>query len=302
MESFFREFWEEYKWYVFCCQFDSAILVLTMDLRRARGIFRLNSRVPMEKLNTLFRDLVKKYHPDKVRDHPQWAHERMSEINDAYETLAEWISSPQPKPPDIPKKTDETVDEPIFEREIHPLTARETEEFHPSFGRFIDGLGLYYQYGLENPAYRTEGVRRFRYREALRSVEKGRDSMEICAGTHRHPAILAAARFGRLTVADIHLGEVRFTGFGHLRRFDERIRAARRSLDGAIKEILFPELVPRHLRGRHAAALYSCYAEFVLYLTKFDRGERQKAGILQTARYDAFMEILEYRNTGVLRF
>ena len=142
-----------------------------MELRRALTIFRIQKRIPIEDLNSVFRELVKKYHPE-------WAHERRSEINDAYETLAEWLSKPPPqkKPaaktakskaePQYDGSTDrdqpQNSDDELFRRESPPLSPRAAEELYPRFNLFLDGLGVYYQYGLDNPAYRAEGVRRFR--------------------------------------------------------------------------------------------------------------------------------------------
>ena len=288
-----------------------------MDLRKSLAMFRISGRVPIEELNTSFRDLVKKYHPDKVRDHPEWAHERMAEINDAYETLAEWISSPvltgkhpgnvdeeersRPAADDNRENPDFSND--LYRRETPVLSARMEEAFYPVFNGFLDGLGLYYQYGLERESYREEGVRRFRFREALRTVEKTRDELEMLSAGDSHPAIKAAARFARLSVADMVMGEPRFpTGPPTWKKFDRRLMGARRDFDGAVREILFPELIPAHLRGRAAGSLYTCYTEFVLFLTVFTEGERRKAGILQTARYDAFMDLMELRNEGILRF
>jgi hypothetical protein len=34
----------------------------------------------------------------------------------------------------------------------------------------------------------------------------------------------------------------------------------------------------------------------------FTEGERRKAGILMTARYDALMDLIEMRNDGILEF
>jgi hypothetical protein len=277
-----------------------------MELRRALTMFRLEGRVPMENLNSSFRDLVKKYHPDKVLGYPEWAHERMAEINDAYETLASWLSIPpvQEVKKDPEHKTDQTAyatPENIYRTEIPPLSAKMEKSFYPGFNYFLDGLGIYYQYGLDNPAYRAEGVRRFRYREAFRNVEKGRDELELLSREYEHPVIIAAARFARLTLAEIDLGEPVFPDRMTYRQFDDKLRSARRSFDDAVKEILFPELIPQHLRGRATAGIYACYTAFVLYLTVFNEGERRKTGILMTARYDAFMDLMGLRNDGLLR-
>lgn len=285
-----------------------------MELRKALTLFRLTGRVPMEELNSTFRELVKKYHPDKVRDHPEWAHERMAEINDAYESLAEWIATPaEPaqkkapvKDPPAAAKRQSRPQEPeydLFRREIPPLNPRLAEMFYPVFNGFLDGLGLYYQYGLENSSYREEGVRRFRYREAMRVVEKHRNMLEQLASRETHPAIKTAARFAKLSTADMNIGDPVFPpGRPEWKQFDRRLHSARRNFDSAVRAIFFPELVPAHRRGQTAATLYSSYTEFILYVTIFTEGERRKAGILQAARYDAFMDLVEYRNNSILQF
>jgi len=277
-----------------------------MEIKRALAMFRLDGRdLSVDRLNRAFRELVKKYHPDKVRDHPEWAHERMAEINLAYERLMDWATasrasvveetpSPQPEP--------EFEAEDLTHRSTRPMPARMAEVFYPIFNRFLDGLGLYYQYGLDRPAHRVEGVRRFRFREALRTTGSARDQLESLARDAAHPVIVAAARFARLAVADMDLGEPVFLGgTPRQKHLDYRLNTARRSLDGAVKSIVFPELVPEHRRSALASGLYSCYPEFVVYLSMFNSGERQKAGILQTARYDAFMDLLELKGEGFLK-
>lgn len=282
-----------------------------MEVRRAMALFRIKGRIPMEELNIAFRNLVKKYHPDKVRDYPEWAHERMAEINDAYESLASWIATP-PKQPQ--KKQGPSYQETEAEEnnnfdhtektdDIPRMDKQSGEDFHSAYSLFLDGLGLYYQYGLNNPSYRTEGVRRFRYREALRTAKKGHDILEKRASDTNHPVINAVARFSRLSIADMDLGFLSSPETKQrLKRLDDRFAAARKMFDEAIKVFLFPELVPNHLHTKVRAGLYSCYSEFVIYLTMFHEGERRKAAILATARYDAFMDLLEMKNAGHLEF
>ncbi len=280
-----------------------------MELRKALGIFRIEGRVSMEQLNATFRELVKKYHPDKVRDYSDWANERMSEINAAYERLTEWITAPRPEPARKPKQKEPPgnrssfTPQDILRRETTALTEHGQRLFYPLFNTLLDGLGIYYQYGLEKINYKEEGVRRFRLREAGRHVQKARSGLEALAKEEPHPAFKASARFARLSLASMNMGVPIFTdGPPKAASLDSRFRQARKELDMVIKEYLFPEMVPAHLRGRSAALLYSSYAEFVLYLTAFPAGERQKAAILQTARYDSFMDLLELRNEGIINF
>lgn len=266
-----------------------------MDLRRALTLFRLSGRVPVDELNASFRILVKKYHPDRLRDHPQWAHERMAEINDAYETLAEWLTEGE-SAGITEADVDERQEETIRETGLAPSEG-ETRSLNAAFGRFLDGLALYYQYGLDNPEYRREGPRRFRYREALRLAKKGRDEV---AGVRRDrgvgtsvKAVDAASRFSRYSV--VSMGSMEHLGHTGL---DGRFRRACRSFDAAVKELLFPDLVPRHLKGRSTNHLYGSYAELVLFVSSVRDDTLKEDALLWMNRYDAFMDLLEARRKG----
>ncbi|MCG8452165.1 MAG: J domain-containing protein [Spirochaetales bacterium] len=268
-------------------------------------MFRIDELITEDELNLRFRSLVKKYHPDKLRKHPEWAHERMSEINGAYEILLDWVQAPPPPSIEIPL---DEGDEPLktsqpTPRAEHsqesppPLTPPppvELELFQACWRMFMEGLGLYFQYGLENPEYRHEGIRRFRFREAYRTIEKAR--LAIKELEDGHPILASGARFIRLSQADILLGETTFPP--PRSPFDRRFRNARRRFDEGVKDVFFPELFPSHLQGRASAGLGTCYAEFVLFLTVAEDAERKKAAILTTSRYDALLELLNYQHDG----
>lgn len=275
-----------------------------MNLRQARAIFRLGTQVSMGELSTVFRNLVKKYHPDKVRDYPEWAHDRMTEINDAYEILAkkitESVSQNRRKPPET--ENDDTIYDNGPLSRVSSFSSDISRVFYPAFNKFLDGLGLYYQYGLDNPSYRHEGVRRFRYREAVRLIISGRDALIEHKSRFGHPVVEAASRYARLTVADIDLGTMPVSMDPRYHKYDTRMMKARKAFDDSVKVIFFPEFIPSHLHSRYSSGLYSCYSEFIFYLTIFDEGERQKLGILQTARYDALIALIQLRNAGLLVF
>jgi len=274
-----------------------------MDIRRSLSIFRLNDPISLEQLNSLFRELVKKYHPDKVRDYPDWAHERMSEINDAYETIVEWLANPpaEPEEDEVPESQEEIRNHGEgFHTEVAPLSSELAIKFQPAFNKFLNGMEIYYQYGLENHEYRQEGIRRFRFREASRLITEGRNELELLLRSHKHPIFRIVARFARLTAADIGTAKAEFCDEGPFNKIDMRLNMARRNFEDAIKEIFFPEFIPNHLRGRATAKLYTCYATFVLYILIFNKGLRHRTGILMIARYDALMNLMKLRNCGLL--
>ena len=127
-------------------------------------------------------------------------------------------------------------------------------------------------------------------------------NLSLCKKTYRNPAITAASRFSRLTVADIDQGMLQFSSEPHFKKYDRRLFNARRAFDKAVKVVLFPELVPGHQASQYFSGIYSCYPEFIIYLNTVDGELRRKAGILQAARYDAFMSLVQLRNSGVLHF
>jgi len=285
-----------------------------MEIRRALAIFKINKKVSPDSLNTIFRELVKKYHPDKVRDYPEWAHEKMSEINEAYETIKIWLSRPPEKKENTSNKSfkNNPVNNPVKNKDreknnfhsikdIAPLTLNSRKRFYPVFNKFLDALGLYYQYGLEIPENRKEGVRRFRYREALKLIYNSKKEMEQLLSQLNHPVISSALRFIRLTLADIETGYLRMPPDKEYTKIDNDFRNARKIFNNAVKEIFFPELVPPNLRGRSTALMYSCYTQFILYLTSLS-AERKDAGVLMTARFDALSELIEMRNYQLIDF
>jgi len=273
-----------------------------MDIKRSLAIFRLKDRISVQQLNLLFRELVKKYHPDKVRDYPDWAHERMFEINDAYETIVEWLANPLAESSEISDSSKETQNHQADDSnsEIKPLSDELEIKFRTSFNKFLDGLAIYYQYGLENHEYRQVGIRRFRFREAIRLIMEGRNELEFYR--YQYPVFRIAARFARLTAADIGIAKPRFNDKSFFHKIDARLNSARRNFDDAIKEIFFPEIIPNYLKGRATVKLYTCYATFLLYMSIFVRGERRKIGILMSARYDALMELMELKARGLVSF
>lgn len=287
-------------------------ILFVMELRQALAIFKINERIPAAELNSSFRELVKKYHPDKVRDYPEWANERMSEINEAYETLTAWLKTPPPKPGAARTHETETEEHSApgkrDQADSHqhsvpdrpaPLTAVQAERFYPAFDIFLNSIGTYYQYGLENQSRRGDGVRRFRYREAYRGVRKALERLKN-EKHEEHPVISAVTRFIRLTVADMEFSSPRPSGSRQQRLTDLQFRNARKDFDQIVKEIFFPDLVPSYLHGQTAGKMYSCFAAFLPYLAL--EHERHQAGVLMMARYNALTDLLELRGDGLLDF
>ena len=64
-------------------------------------VLGVSRNASQDQIRKAYRDLVKKYHPDRYRGHPleELAEEKMAEINAAYETLQRQGSSRQQQGP-----------------------------------------------------------------------------------------------------------------------------------------------------------------------------------------------------------
>jgi hypothetical protein len=134
-----------------------------MELERAFKLLKLSSNCSLEKLNESFRKLAKVYHPDSNKGREKWAHRTMTELNLAYEKVLDFITTPVKEA-----------------KEEKPLSgvSKFSILFNRTIQKVLEGIYTYYQYGLENARLRYEGVRKFRYRDALRYIRDGIRSLE----------------------------------------------------------------------------------------------------------------------------
>jgi len=138
-----------------------------MELDRALRLLKLPPQCTLPKLNESFRKLAKIYHPDSNRGKEEWAHRTMTELNLAYEKVLDHLTMPkggirEEKPPSSKERV-RTQYQILFSRSIRHI---------------LDGIYTYYQYGLENVRLRYEGVKKFRFRDSVRDMQDGIDSLE----------------------------------------------------------------------------------------------------------------------------
>jgi hypothetical protein len=135
-----------------------------MKIEDALKLLGLKSSSSTADLNSSFRKRAKQFHPDFNPGREQWAHQRMIELNLAYEKALEYFTSL-------------TADaEPFAEpsRDVSFIV-----KFNRAFNLVLDAVYLYYQYGLENVHLRRQGVRKFRYRDAVKNMKSAIDLLEV---------------------------------------------------------------------------------------------------------------------------
>ena len=231
----------------------------SVDPDKALRLFRLTPDATLRDLNASFRRLVRKYHPDYNPERVAWAHEAMVRVNAAYDAALEHLASLRYK------EVEDRLDQQI---QAHD---RFTELFVAIANSVLEGIFIYYQYGLQNPYTREHGVPRFRFRLALKKVSTGigqlerlqspndidTDTLEVFCSFAI--AFLQCMRMGRTHDPNAAGSEaIAYRGY----------RAGSELLDATIKKLLFGE----ELVGRRAPAtphgLSVAHAEFMKVLAE----------------------------------
>ena len=276
-----------------------------MELRVAKRIFNIDNPQDLGEINTTFKKLVKKYHPDKLIDYSTWANERMSEVNEAYEVLLDWFKN---KPARTKEQYQETWTKdyysPPHSKTEHTdnLTPEENRYICTCFSIFLEGLTTYYQYGLQKTVYRSEGIRRFRFRESTRIITRACEDIDKLfreSEKKENTVFTAVSNFMRYTLADISIGKPVFPEQAKYRAQDTLFNSARELFDDAVREIFFPEIVKPHLLGKASTRLYSSYPVFVYFCMTFIHSERGEIGKIMLERHHALTDLLELDKKGI---
>ena len=132
---------------------------------KALHLFRISPGASLRELNSAYRRLVSKYHPDHNPTRLAWAHNAMTKINAAYDTAVDYLAALRYE--EVQAHLDQEI--------------RAHDEFTSVFtniaNRVLDGVFTYYQYGLENPHQRRSGTPRMRYRQAVRRINEALGQM-----------------------------------------------------------------------------------------------------------------------------
>lgn len=64
------------------------------EIDKARRVLDLGEKASLKEIKTAYRSLSKKWHPDRCREEDQkLCHEKMKEINRAYETIMKYVEN-----------------------------------------------------------------------------------------------------------------------------------------------------------------------------------------------------------------
>jgi hypothetical protein len=217
-----------------------------MRIENALRAFGLTHSSSIQELNRAYQVLIHRYRPERFPERRVWARGMIDRINYAYDLILDHLAARVYE--EIVAELDAVIDQ-------HD---RFTEGLNTILEVVLDGVYIYYQYGLENIHRRKEGIWRLRYRGALRRVETALEHLNRLQPPSEPDADTLAACVGftsafhqNMRISKLHIPGAPRTDTEAYRHY----RNGSEHLDLVIKRTLFPaELTtPASRSAPHAA-------------------------------------------------
>jgi len=254
-----------------------------MTPEKALHLFRITPEASLKELNSAYRRLVRKYHPDHNPNRVAWAHEAMTKINAAYEIAVDYLASVQYA--EVQAHLDQEI--------------RAHDEFHALFSnvanRVLDGLFTYYQYGLENPHQRHSGTPRMRYRQALKRIDQALSQLEQLKVPNPvdQETLDKFRTFARAFHKCMQLDRTFApTSSQNEHKAYRRYYEGSRALDAAIRRAFFREELSPHRELASPQSLAVSMNEFMAIATKHTDSTWVSETAMKLYLLDAFQELL----------
>lgn len=290
-----------------------------MTLKDALTLFKLSDTSTERELSVSYRRLVKHYHPDNNANRLDWAHRRMTQINQAYalvcEHMRDGMSQPvgggvddadastrgraQTRQQEPPQRTHDDFDEDLGPRRERQPAGEELTHAGIAVNEVLDGVYMYYQYGLQNIHRRYEGVTRLRYRKTIRHLKAGarylQNHMEEYGPTLRNAEdIHRLAIFSRSFLRNVAIDKYYIpSSNSHEAKAYRHYRAGGEYLDGAIQQILFGEQFTPGVPRSHSGSLYVSSHELVTVLVNYRDSTWVPETMIKLDLLDAFSAAAE---------
>lgn len=262
-------------------------------------VLGLTESSTLQDLTTSFRKLVKKFHPDLNQDKQEWSNRQMLFLNEAYNTAFEYLSQPKHAPCDTIRekkiKTSKTNEKNIsFEKAIPQ-----------SIEYLLDGLGLYYQYGLDNNVLRREGTRRTRFRSSIRRIKKSFAILQPIGELHLNRSefdqLEIIVNFIRHFYKSIHIENIRAANSSiyEMKAF-RHFTLGSKLIDCVIKEVMFKEFVEQYKLGRLNENIKLAEAELNSVIIDYPEAICLKDSIIKKELLLSFLDMTNLNEQGLI--
>jgi hypothetical protein len=254
-----------------------------MKIEDALKLLGLKGSSSTADLNSSFRKRAKHFHPDFNPGREKWAHQRMIELNLAYEKALEYFTSL-------------TAGDESFTKPPHDVSF--IVKFNRAFNLVLDAVYLYYQYGLENVHLRKEGVRKFRYRDAVKSMKAAIDALEALI-----PFAAAGMQSENLrTITDFSKGFLQNmfidrpfvpTGNATEAYAHRHYKEGSSLLDYAIKDAFFGDRLIQVRTGSYYSKISKGYQELTRVIVKYYESSWISETIIKIYLLEVFTKVIK---------
>jgi len=276
-----------------------------MEQKESLRVLGLSESSSLQDLSTVFRKLVKKYHPDVNRGREEWSTRKMHRLNEAYDAAFSYLSIP------LAQRMFSTADKPPPPRQESHYSSSRDKGFSQSLKTALQfiyaGMETYYQYGLDKIPLRHEGTRRSRYNSSIRKIKRGFELLKPLAGspmTHEEEEELEkTVYFIRYFYKNIHISTIRAAdsstyekkAFLHYRNGSELI-------DSIIKEIMFIDFVVPYKRGRLAENIKLAEAELNSVIIDYSDSLCLRETEIKKELLYSFLDMSDLQDEGRISF
>lgn len=235
-----------------------------MKIEQALEILGLNTTSTLNELNSSFRKLAKKFHPDFHRGNESWAHKNMIELNLAYEVALDFFTDPN---------LDKVVGRSDLDQQ-KPVKKTFFGEFNRAINQILKGIYIYYQYGLENVHLRGEGVRKLRYRDSLSCIKSGVVRLTELKGYAGNKSdtdnLTVFTDFSKAFLQNMLIEKYYIpSDMPSENNAYQHYYNGSSLLDYAIKEVFFGDSLIQFRRGSFSNKLSISYNEFMVVVTRY---------------------------------
>lgn len=244
-----------------------------MEQEESLRILGLSKTSSLNDLSTVFRKLVKKYHPDLNRDREEWSTQKMHYLNEAYDAAFRYLSLPEKERiSKMPIKEER-------EATTYYNSARSlqfSKALKASCQYIFSAMEMYYQYGLDRIPLRHEGTRRNRYYSSIRKMKQGFALLKPLENSNmtreEEEELDIFVHFIRYFYKNIHIYCIRPANSTIFEKKAFRHYTQGSLLvDSIIKEIMFKDFIEPYKRGRLAENIKLAEAELNTVIIDFSK-------------------------------
>ena len=256
-----------------------------MDASQAFFLLELSPGATSEELETSFRRLVMKYHPDRNADRLEWSHRMTVLLMEAHETASRRIAEEAYERAAAAEKRRLAADLRFF-----------AEAFDAARGGVLEALYTYYAYGLENIPLRSEGNLRLRFTTAKNTLRKG---LGIFASLESRPAppdlktrAALYQAFGGAFQQNMNISRILVPDGSEDHKAYRHYRNGSLILDSLIKKRFFPKDFTVTDLGPKSASL--CEQELFLVITDYRLSVWMPEAVIKLSLLDGFSRLIKY--------